>query len=173
MSHATATTLDAATTHRHTILAEPPPNQLTFNSIAAASAPHVNRFPSLGALREGSSSGPSPCPPSDVIPSPRRGGDEIPPPGACDRHDDHDYDNGTDQVNRSAYVGNVGIDHRARDIVDLHGASVDTHERGGRHYAQLDEEEQEDEEEGSMTHYEVANATHTCCLTKPTHILKP
>ena len=65
MSHVTAISPHATNTHKHTA------EHLTVTTGAAA--PHINPFPNLGALRVDGSA--SPCPPEDVIPSPRRGGD--------------------------------------------------------------------------------------------------
>lgn len=166
MSHATATAISphATSTHKHTTLAGKPSEHLTVATV------HINPFPALGALREGSGSASHPCPPDDVIPSPRRGGDEIPPPGACvrpedDHHDiNHGHDNGQN-VDRNAVVYGDKARHNNRFCEDAAAASsssyidfVDKRDHKGRHRfkQEVDEEGgEEEEEEGSIAHYEV------------------
>ena len=159
MSHATA-----ASSHR------PTSTEPSYIYLATA-APHVNRFPALDTLRE--DGGASPCPSGDVIPSPRRGGDEIPPPGACARPD-NDHDHG---IGRSAPYddyNDVGVNHRARDnnrqeLSSSRVDSLDTHERNDRHRHDQEEEqekEEQEEEEGSMARYEVVDAADLL-ITQP------
>ena len=167
MSHATA-----ASSHRPTSTEPSYIYLATAAPATSAAASHVNRFPALDTLRE--DGGASPCPSGDVIPSPRRGGDEIPPPGACVRPDD-DHDHG---IGRSAAYddyNDVGVNHRARDNnrQALSSSRVDslvTHERNDRHRhdqeEEQEEEEQEEEEEGSMARYEVVDAADLL-ITQP------
>ena len=152
MSHVTAISPHPTNTHKHTA------EHLTVTTGAAA--PQINPFPNLGALKECGSS--CPCPPEDVIPSPRRGGDEIPPPGACARPgDDHDINHGHDDCN-VAYGDRARENNRLREVAASSSSSasyidsLDKHDRNGRHrFKQEVEEEGGEEEEESMAHYEV------------------